>query len=100
MAKEHAGDAYRILVRPVYSEKAAQLEALGKYTFIVARNANKNTVAQAVRDLYGVKPASVRISVKEGKKVRFGRSTGVEKTEKKAVVTLKPGESITVAEAA
>ncbi len=99
LVKEGFGQSHRILVRPVSTEKASRLQALGKYEFIVAKGANKNEVAQAVRDLYGVKPVSVRMISGKGKFVRFGRFTGKEKDFKKALVTLKAGDSLTVTEA-
>ncbi len=98
LAKEGAGEAYRILVRPVLTEKTSQLQAINQYTFAVAKGATKVDVARAVRDLYGVKPLSVRIVNAKGKKVRSGRSQGQEKDVKKAVVTLKAGETLTVLE--
>ncbi|MFA6603662.1 MAG: 50S ribosomal protein L23 [Patescibacteria group bacterium] len=98
LAKEHGGDAYRILLTPVLTEKADRQQSLGKYTFVVAPDANKNAVAQAVRDLYGVKPVSVRIVAVKGKHVRSGRVLGKRKDQKKAIVTLKAGETITAME--
>jgi large subunit ribosomal protein L23 len=94
LAKEAAGRAHRVLVRPLVTEKTSRQEAIGQYQFIVAKNANKVEVAAAVRDLYGVKPVSVRIVNLKGKKVRFGRFQGQQKAEKKAIVSLKSGESI------
>ena len=99
LAKEDAGSAYRILIRPVFTEKSSRLESQGKYVFIVSRDANKVEVARAVRDLYGVKAASVRILNAKGKSVRFGRTQGKEQDLKKAIVTLKAGETLTVIEA-
>lgn len=100
LAKEDAGIAHRILLRPVHTEKTGREQGLGKYVFLVAMDANKVEVARAVRDLYGVKPVSVRIVKVLGKSVRFGRTVGKEKDRKKAIVTLKPGETITVVEGA
>ncbi|MEY4722591.1 MAG: hypothetical protein RLZZ324_104, partial [Candidatus Parcubacteria bacterium] len=68
------------------------------YAFLVAKDATKVSVAQAVRDLYGVKPTSVRMIVQLGKNVRFGRYSGKEKDVKKAIVTLKKGDAIAVME--
>lgn len=96
LAKEGAGEAYRILVRPVLTEKSSMLQAINQYTFAVAKGATKIDIARAVRDLYGVKPVGVRIINAEGKHVRSGRSQGQEKDVKKAVVTLKAGETLTV----
>lgn len=98
LAKEGAGGAYRILVSPIFTEKASHQQSLGQYAFMVAKDANKAEVAAAVRDLYGVRPAKVRIVSLHGKLVHFGRVSGKRKDEKKAIVVLKPGESITIAE--
>lgn len=100
LAKETGGQAHRVLMRPVFSEKASRLQAQGKYEFVVSKSANKPAVSTAVRDLYGVEPVSVRVLIRKGKSVRFGRTAGREKDEKLAVVTLKPGESITLIEGA
>lgn len=88
--------AYRILLKPIFTEKSSREESMGKYTFIVANSANKVEVARAIKELYGVKPVSVRISVLEGKAVAFGRSLGREKTVKKAIVTVPKGASLTL----
>jgi len=96
LAKETAGDSYRVLLSPVLTEKADRQQTLGKYAFIVDIAANKTEVARAVKDLYGVKPVSVRVVPIKGKQVRFGRFLGRRKDLKKAIVTLKSGESITL----
>jgi large subunit ribosomal protein L23 len=98
LAKEGAGQSYRVLLSPLLTEKSERMQALGKYSFLVAADANKIEVARAVRDLYGVKPASVNIVNIGGKIVRFGRSVGKQKDVKKAIVTLNEGESITAFE--
>lgn len=98
LAKEGAGEAYRILLKPVLTEKTSMQQAAGQYTFAVANGATKIDVARAVRDLYGVKPVQVRIVNVEGKAVRSGRSQGREKNVKKAIVTLKSGDSLVVLE--
>lgn len=100
LAKEHGGDSYRIIMKPLFTEKSAMLETGGKYTFLVAPKANKNAVARAISDLYGVKPMSVRIVVSKGKAVRFGRSMGREKNQKKAIITLAKGQTISLVEGA
>lgn len=100
LAKDLGGESYRIIVKPLFTEKSAMLEASGKYTFLVSTKATKVSVAQAVRDLYGIKPTSVRMVVSKGKLVRFGRSIGREKDEKKAIVSLPKGQTISLVEGA
>lgn len=90
--------SFATLVRPVVSEKAARAEAAGAYTFVVRNDATKNGIKQAVRDVYGVAPKSVRVMNMEGKRVRFGRQRGKRNDWKKAIVTLPKGKSIQIHE--
>lgn len=89
-----AKTAYRVLLRPIISEKTTMGASLNKYVFEVAPTANKVEIKQAVSEAYGVMPVSVNIIKKKGKKVRRGRHTGRTKDIKKAIVTLKKGDSI------
>jgi len=88
--------ANQVLVRPLVTEKSAVAESNNKYSFVVARNANKIQVKQAVAEVYGVTPIRVNIMNLDGKWVRFGHSMGRRQDVKKAVVTLPKGKSITV----
>ncbi len=94
-----AGIAYRVLKSRHFTEKTAGQEALGKYTFMITADASKGMVAQAVKEVFGVVPASVRIVKIEGKTVRRGRKTGRKSDIKKAIVTLKPGVTLPAGEA-
>jgi len=98
LAREGAGQSYRLLITPLLTEKSDRQQAAGKYSFLVAKEANKIEIARAVRDLYGVRPVAVHIINIRGKVVRFGRNTGKQKDMKKAIITLKAGESITAFE--
>lgn len=90
--------AYRVIVRPLITEKAAKMNASGKYVFAVALDANKISVAKAIATLYGVKPLRVNMVRQEGKVVQRGRTTGKRKDWKKAIVSLPKGSTITVYE--
>ena len=80
---------YDILRRPVISEKAAKLSEGNAVAFEVAVDATKEDVARAVQAIYGVKPTKVNVVVTKGKVKTFrGRSTGTQRTVKKAYVTL------------
>lgn len=92
------GNAYKILAKPLVTEKVSNLGALNKYVFAVALRTNKIEVAKAVREVYGVKPVSVNVIKMEGKKARYGRISGRRKDWKKAIVTLPKGETIKVYE--
>lgn len=92
------GNAYRVLVRPLITEKASHMGAINKYFFAVADKANKIEVAKAVNEAYGIMPEAVNIIVMQGKKTRSGRIIGKRKDWKKAIVTLPKGKSINLYE--
>lgn len=80
---------YDILRRPIISEKAAKLSEGNAVVFEVAPSATKEDVAKAVQAIYNVKPIKVNIVVTKGKVKTFrGRSTGTQRTVKKAYVSL------------
>ena len=80
---------YDILRRPIISEKAAKLSENNSVAFEVAPCATKEDVARAVEAIFGVKPTKVNIVVVKGKVKTFrGRSTGTQRTVKKAYVSL------------
>ncbi len=80
---------YSILRRPIISEKAAKLSESNAIAFEVAANATKEDVARAIEAIYNVKPTKVNIVVTKGKVKTFrGRSTGTQRTVKKAYVSL------------
>ncbi len=87
-----------ILRRPHVSEKAARLASSGTYVFDVARNAEKISIRKAVEALYGVHVEAVRIVNISGKPVRKGRRVSARQDLKKALVTLKKGETIALYE--
>lgn len=88
------GDAYRVLVRPVVSEKAAHLSDDGQYCFEVAPGASSGTIAAAFQKVYGIAPARINIIRRAGVATRFGRTAGRTKDVKKAIITLPPGKRI------
>jgi large subunit ribosomal protein L23 len=89
---------HRVLVSPLITEKATNLTTENKYVFIVDRDANKIAVAKAIQAVYGVSPVSVNIVNVSGKRVSRGRIRGQRNDWRKAIVTLKKGESIKIYE--
>ena len=84
-----------IIIAPVVTEKSAAMAQNGKtYTFKVAKSANKTQIAQAIESAFNVKVESVRTLNTKSKAKRVGRYTGKTKTYKKAIVTLRDGNSI------
>ena len=81
--------AQDIVIRPIITEKSMMGFAEGKYTFEVAKSANKLEIAEAVEALFpGVKVASVNTINLDGKKKTRGRIVGTTAKTKKAIVQL------------
>lgn len=84
--------AQDIIIKPIINEHANDLLGQGKYTFRVAKSANKIEIAKAVEKLFkGVKVAKVNTISVRGRKKRMGRNEGYTSAWKKAVVTLAEG---------
>lgn len=82
--------AHDIVVRPIITEKAMSGIADKKYTFEVAKNANKIEIAKAVEEIFGVKVSKVNTVNVRGRLRRQGRNQGYTRAWKKAYVTLTP----------
>ncbi len=86
--------ASRTLLRPRMTEKAHFAISLGKYVFHVASSATKQSVKRSVESVYGVSVVAVNMVRTPKKRRVFGRSIGWKSALKKAIVTLKKGDSI------
>ena len=80
--------AQDIILRPVITENSMDGIADRKYTFEVAKDANKVEIKAAVEKLFGVKVAKVNTINVDGKLRRYGRYEGYTASRKKAIVTL------------
>ena len=80
--------AQDIILRPVITEETMMASAMKKYTFLVAKDANKIEIAQAVEALFDVKVAKVNTLNVKGHLRRYGRLEGYLPSQKKGVVTL------------
>ena len=81
--------AYDIIKRPVITEQSMAQTEMKRYTFEVAKDANKIEIAKAVEEIFGVKVAKVNTINMYGKEKRVGRyPAGRRATRKKAMVTL------------
>ena len=84
-----ATTAYDIIKRPIITEQSMEQTEMKRYTFEVAKTANKIEIAKAVEEIFGVKVAKVNTLNMQGKEKRTGRyPAGFAKTWKKAVVKL------------
>ena len=81
--------AQDIILAPIITEKSMSGIADKKYTFKVAKDANKIEIAKAVAELFKVKVAKVNTINVRGQQKRMGRYSGYTASWKKAIVTLK-----------
>jgi large subunit ribosomal protein L23 len=88
-----------VVKRPLITEKAERgRETSRQYAFEVHRDATKIQVKGAVEKLFSVHVTAVRTAVSRGKNKRVGRNIGRRPNWKKAIVTLKEGETIALFE--
>ena len=81
--------AYDIIKRPIITEQSMEGASFKKYTFEVAKDANKIEIAKAVEEIFGVKVAKVNTLNMKGKAKRLGRYPAGRRADwKKAMVTL------------
>lgn len=91
--------AKTILIKPIISEKSEQLsEKSGKYSFVVAKNANKIEISQAIEKQYNVNVSAVNTMLMPSKSKSRNTRSGILKGRvsgyKKAIITLKAGEEL------
>ena len=88
-----------IIIEPIVTEKMTQIsEKFNRVGFQVAHSANKIEIKKAVEEMYNVTVISVNTSNYHGKKksryTKAGVINGMTATYKKAIVTLKEGDTI------
>ena len=83
-----------ILKYPVISDKTTRLLETNKYTFMVDRRANKVTIKKVIEYVFDVNVTNVNTLMSPKKKRTVGRFSGYLSQYKKAIVTLKKGQSI------
>ncbi len=88
-------DPRTVILEPVVTEKTARMrETSNEVFFKVARDANKIEIRGAVEELFDVVVTDVRTMSVRGKVKRLGRFEGRRASWKKAIVTLKEGQTI------
>ena len=83
-----------VILRPLLTEKSNTLREQNKYSFVVSLRANKIEVMKAIEELFKVKPLSCNIIQVKGKPKRVRYALGKTSRWKKALITLKEGQSI------
>ena len=80
--------AYDIIKRPIITEQSMADTEMKRYTFEVAKTANKIEIAKAIEEIFGVKVAKVNTISVRGRYRRQGMHAGYTAKSKKAIVTL------------
>ena len=88
--------ARQVLIAPVVSEKSYSLIESRKYAFRVHPDAHKTQIRQAVEALFEVGVVEVRTMSVKAKPKRRGYTSGKTRTWKKAIVQVKPGDTIPI----
>jgi large subunit ribosomal protein L23 len=91
-------DPRDIIIRPVVSEKSYALLDRNVYTFIVAPDANKIEIKQAVESIFNVKVRRISTLNRKGKLKRNRRTNtlGKRRDTKRAIVALAPDDRIDI----
>ena len=90
---------FEIIKRPLDTEKLDRMrDRENKFAFEIDMKANKTEVKQAIEQLFKVKVVDVKTAIVRGKFRRIGRSEGQRPNWKKAIVTLKEGDAISLFE--
>jgi large subunit ribosomal protein L23 len=87
-----------IIIKPIISEKSLKDAALGKYTFLVNKKANKTDIKKAIEETFEVKVTKILTNITKGsttKNTKVGRKVTFF-SDKKARVTLSKGQSIAI----
>ncbi len=87
---------YKLIKKPVVTEKATSLKEENKYVFSVSNKANKIETKKAIEKLYDVKVRKISIVNTVGKRRQIGRFEGWKPGFKKAIITLEKGYSIEI----
>ena len=88
------GKALNIIQKPILTEKSTNLNQFNQYTFRVDLHASSLEIKNAIEKIFKVKVSKVNTSVVRGKLKTFKGITGYKKNYKKAIVTLKEGQTI------
>jgi len=87
-------NAHDVIIRPIVSEKSYDLMEQNRYTFEVDRRASKPQIAVAIEEIFGVTVSKVNTMNMTGKPRRLRYNKGLSRSWKKAIVTLKEGDTI------
>ena len=86
--------AFSIIHKPMMTEKSTNLNQFNQYTFVVDKNSNSHEIQQAIEKIFKVKVIKINIiNTKQKQKIKQGKLSS-KSGYKKAIITLKKGQSI------
>ncbi len=85
-----------IIFAPVVTEKSMKNAEKNIYTFKVDKRATKTQIKKTIEAQFGVHVKTINTLITKPKDKRVGKYTGKTKTYKKAIVSLKDGETIEI----
>lgn len=85
---------FKVLIKPIITDKTTKLLEDNKYTFIVSKKANKLDIKKAISHIYNVKVLSVTTVNVKRKIKRVGKYTGFKSAFKKAIIALNKESKI------
>ena len=86
--------SFSIIKKPITTEKSTNLQQFNQYTFMVSKNSTSNEIKQAVEKIFKVKVIKINTSILRGKMKSFKGDIGYRNDYKKAIITLKEGNTI------
>ena len=86
--------AFEIIKKPLTTEKSTNLQQFNQYSFVVDKQSSSNDIRQAIETIFKVKVIKINTSIIRGKMKTFKGTSGYRKDIKKAIVTLKEGNTI------
>ena len=87
-------DPREVIIRPVITEHSYDMMEKNTYTFEVAKDSNKIEIAQAIEAIFDVTVVKVNTLNVKAKPKRLRYKAGLTRTWKKAMGTLKDGDTI------
>lgn len=87
-------DPRSVIIRPIVSEKSYEMIADNRYTFEVDKRATKPQIARAIEEIFEVSVTKVNTMNVSGKPRRLRYNAGMTRSWKKAIVSLREGDTI------
>ena len=88
---------FNIIQKPISTEKSTNLNQFNQYSFIVSKNSNSSEIKEAIQQIFKVKVVKVNTINLKGKSKMVKNKKTFKSGYKKAIITLKKGQSIDLA---